>query len=146
MDRHEVVNSMWNAAKESIEELNGNDSTLASLSFFGLLDACKKKLPKIAIQAELESFNLGEALFYALLREWDMVHHYVDEFSDVAYHLLCHLLEEEDFTQVFPDMASMMYAVLSLHRSQLKYATSKEEDFYRLYNSIARRTLISLKS
>lgn len=152
MDRYEAVNRMCGAAKECIVELNGDAEKKCSMTFFGLLDACKKKLPKLAVQADLESFNLGETLFYALMREWNVVYQtdvfYIEGFSDVAYNLLCHLFEEEDFTQVFSSSASLLSAVLSLHsneRDACQFSDERAKDFYRLYNAVARRTSISLK-
>jgi hypothetical protein len=104
------------------------------------------------VQADLNSFNLGEALFYALMKEWSMVYQtnvfYIEGFSDVAYNIVCHLFEEEDFTLVFTSSASLLNAMLSLHSNKCdvcKFSDERAKDFYRLYNAIARRTNISLK-
>lgn len=152
MDKCKAMSKMWGAAKECVVELNGDVNKKRSMTFFGLLDACKKKLPELAVQADLEGFNLGEALFYALVREWNLVYKidvfYIEGFSDVAYNLVCHLFEEEDFTQLFSSIASLLNAVLSLHsneRDVCQFSDEQAKDFYRLYNAIARRTSIALK-
>ena len=117
MDKRYAMNKMRDAMRLCIEELNGDVEKKCSMTFFAFLDACKKKVPDVAIQADLEDFNLGEALFYALVREWNMVYNtnafYENEFDDnFAYCLVCHLLEEEDFTLVFTSTASLLNAML----------------------------------
>ena len=152
MDMTYAVSKMWEAAKSCIEELNGDIEKECSMTFFGLLDACKKKMPDVAIQADLEDFNLGEALFYAFIRKWNMAYRtdvfYADRFSSIAYNLICHLFEEEDFTLVFTSTASLLNAILSLHSNECdacKYSDEFANDFYRLYNIIAKRTSVSVK-
>ena len=149
MKRHEVINSMWNAAKECIEECNADGK--CSLTFFSLLEKCKSKVPEIAVSADIQDFNLGEALFYSLLREWLMLYDttvfYVTGFSDVAYMLLKHLFEEEDFTQVFTSTGSLMNCVLSLKSNEIEvcsFSNERVQDFIALYKAIASRTQISL--
>ena len=151
MNRHEVINRMWNAAKECIEECNADGK--CSLTFFSLLEKCKSKVPEIAVSADIQDFNLGEALFYSLLREWLMLYDttvfYVTGFSDVAYMLLKHLFEEEDFTQVFTSSESLMNCVLSLKSNEIEVCSlynERAQDFIALYKAISSRTQISLIS
>ena len=151
MKRHEVINRMWNAAKECIEECNADGK--CTLTFFSLLEKCKSKVPEIAVSADIQDFNLGEALFYSLLREWLMLYDptafYVTGFSDVAYMLLKHLFEEEDFTQVFTSSESLMNCVLSLKSNEIEVRSlfnERAQDFIALYKAIASRTQISLMS
>ena len=151
MKRHEVINRMWNAAKECIEACNADGK--CALTFFALLEKCKSKVPEIAVSADIQDVNLGEALFYSLLREWLMLYDptvfYVTGFSDVAYMLLKHLFEEEDFTQVFTSAGSLMNCVLSLKSNEIKVCSlynEREQDFIALYKAIASRTQISLVS
>ena len=151
MKRHEVINSMWNAAKECIEEYNADGK--CTLTFFSLLEKCKSKVPEVAVSADIQDFNLGEALFYSLLREWLMLYDttifYVTGFSDVAYMLLKHLFEEEDFTQVFTSSGSLINCVLSLKSNEIEVCSlfnERAQDFIALYKAIARRTQISLMS
>ena len=142
---------MWKAAKECIEECNVDSK--CSLTFFSLLEKCKSKVPEIAVSADIQDFNLGEALFYSLLREWLMLYDptafYVTGFSDVAYMLLKHLFEEEDFTQVFTSAESLMNCVLSLKSNEIEVCSlfnERAQDFISLYKAIASRTQISLMS
>ena len=142
---------MWNAAKECIEEYNADGK--CTLTFFSLLEKCKSKVPEIAVSADIQDFNLGEALFYSLLREWLMLYDttifYVTGFSDVAYMLLKHLFEEEDFTQVFTSSGSLMNCVLLLKSNEIEvcsFSDEREQDFIALYKAIASRTQISLMS
>lgn len=151
MKRHEVINSMWNAAKECIEECNVDGK--CALTFFSLLEKCKSKVPEIAVSADIQDFNLGEALFYSLLREWLMLYDttifYVTGFSDVAYMLLKHLFEEEDFTQVFTSSGSLIKCVLLLKSNEIEVCSlfnERAQDFIALYKAIASRTQISLMS
>ena len=151
MKRHEVINSMWNAAKECIEECNADGK--CAFTFFSLLEKCKSKVPEIAVSADIQDFNLGEALFYSLLREWLMLYDttifYVTGFSDVAYMLLKHLFEKEDFTQVFTSSGSLMNCVLLLKSNEIEvcsFSDEREQDFIALYKAIASRTQISLVS
>ena len=151
MKRHDVINHMWNAAKECIEECNVNGK--CTLTFFSLLEKCKSKVPEVAVSADIQDFNLGEALFYSLLREWLMLYDttvfYVTGFSDVAYILLKHLFEEEDFTQVFTSSGSLMNCVLSLKSNEIEvcsFSNERTKDFIALYKAIASRTQISLVS
>ena len=151
MKRHEVINCMWNAAKECIEECNANGK--CTLTFFSLLEKCKSKVPEVAVSADIQDFNLGEALFYSLLREWLMLYDttvfYVTGFSDVAYMLLKHLFEEEDFTQVFTSSGSLINCVLSLKSNEIEVRSlfnERAQDFIALYKAIASRTQISLVS
>ena len=151
MKRHEVINCMWNAAKECIEECNANGK--CTLTFFSLLEKCKSKVPEVAVLADIQDFNLGEALFYSLLREWLMLYDttvfYVTGFSDVAYMLLKHLFEEEDFTQVFTSSGSLINCVLSLKSNEIEVCSlfnERAQDFIALYKAIASRTQISLMS
>ena len=44
MKRHEVINRMWNAAKECIEACNADGK--CALTFFALLEKCKSKVPR----------------------------------------------------------------------------------------------------
>ena len=142
---------MWNAAKECIEEYNADGK--CTLTFFSLLEKCKSKVPEIAVSADIQDFNLGEALFYSLLREWLMLYDttifYVTGFSDVAYMLLKHLFEEEDFTQVFTSSGSLMNCVLLLKSNEIgvcSFSDERAQDFIALYKAIASRTQISLMS
>ena len=142
---------MWNAAKECIEEYNADGK--CTLTFFSLLEKCKSKVPEVAVSADIQDFNLGEALFYSLLREWLMLYDttifYVTGFSDVAYMLLKHLFEEEDFTQVFTSSGSLINCVLSLKSNEIEVCSlfnERAQDFIALYKAIARRTQISLMS
>ena len=142
---------MWNAAKECIEEYNADGK--CTLTFFSLLEKCKSKVPEIAVSADIQDFNLGEALFYSLLREWLMLYDttifYVTGFSDVAYMLLKHLFEKEDFTQVFTSSGSLMNCVLLLKSNEIEvcsFSDEREQDFIALYKAIASRTQISLMS
>ena len=142
---------MWNAAKECIEECNANGK--CTLTFFSLLEKCKSKVPEVAVLADIQDFNLGEALFYSLLREWLMLYDttvfYVTGFSDVAYMLLKHLFEEEDFTQVFTSSGSLINCVLSLKSNEIEVCSlfnERAQDFIALYKAIASRTQISLMS
>lgn len=142
---------MWNAAKECIEECNANGK--CTLTFFSLLEKCKSKVPEVAVLADIQDFNLGEALFYSLLREWLMLYDttvfYVTGFSDVAYMLLKHLFEEEDFTQVFTSSGSLINCVLSLKSNEIEVRSlfnERAQDFIALYKAIASRTQISLMS
>lgn len=142
---------MWNAAKECIEECNANGK--CTLTFFSLLEKCKSKVPEVAVSADIQDFNLGEALFYSLLREWLMLYDttvfYVTGFSDVAYMLLKHLFEEEDFTQVFTSSGSLINCVLSLKSNEIEVRSlfnERAQDFIALYKAIASRTQISLVS
>ena len=151
MKRHEVINRMWNAAKECIEACNVDGK--CALTFFSLLEKCKSKVPEIAVSADIQDFNLGEALFYSLLREWLMLYDttvfYVTGFSDVAYMILKHLFEEEDFTQVFTSSGSLINCVLSLKSNEIEVCSLSNEraqDFIELYKAIASRTQISLMS
>ena len=120
---------MWNAAKECIEECNADGK--CTLTFFSLLEKCKGKVPEIAVSADIQDFNLGEALFYSLLREWLMLYDttvfYVTGFSDVAYMLLKHLFEEEDFTQVFTSSGSLMNCVLLLKSNEIEVCSFSDE-------------------
>ena len=142
---------MCNAAKECIEECNVNGK--CALTFFSLLEKCKSKVPEVAVSADIQDFNLGEALFYSLLREWLMLYDttifYVTGFSDVAYMLLKHLFEKEDFTQVFTSSGSLMNCVLLLKSNEIEvcsFSDEREQDFIALYKAIASRTQISLVS
>ena len=142
---------MWNAAKECIEECNVDGK--CALTFFSLLEKCKSKVPEIAVSADIQDFNLGEALFYSLLREWLMLYDttifYVTGFSDVAYMLLKHLFEEEDFTQVFTSSGSLIKCVLLLKSNEIEVCSlfnERAQDFIALYKAIASRTQISLMS
>ena len=142
---------MWNAAKECSEECNADGK--CAFTFFSLLEKCKSKVPEIAVLADIQDFNLGEALFYSLLREWLMLYDttvfYVTGFSDVAYMLLKHLFEEEDFTQVFTSSGSLMNCVLSLKSNEIEVCSlynERAQDFIVLYKAIASRTQISLMS
>ena len=142
---------MWNAAKECIEECNADGK--CACTFISLLEKCKSKVPEIAVSADIQDFNLGEALFYSLLREWLMLYDttvfYVTGFSDVAYMLLKHLFEEEDFTQVFTSTESLMNCVLSLKSNEIEVCSlynERAQDFIALYKAISSRTQISLMS
>ena len=138
---------MWNAAKECIEACNVDSK--CALTFFALLEKCKSKVPEIAVLADIQDINLGEALFYSLLREWLMLYNttifYVTGFSDIAYMLLKHLFEEEDFTQVFTSSGSLMNCVLSLKYNEIEvcsFYNERAQDFIVLYKAIASRTQI----
>lgn len=151
MKRHEVINRMWNAAKECIEACNADGK--CTLTFFALLEKCKSKVPEIAVLADIQGLNLGEALFYSLLREWLMLYDttvlYVTGFSDIAYMLLKHLFEEEYFTQVFTSAGSLMKCMLSLKSNEIEvcpFYNERAQDFIALYKAIASRTQISLMS
>ena len=151
MKRHEVINGMWNAAKECIEECNADGK--CAFTFFSLLEKCKSKVPEIAVSADIQDVNLGEALFYSLLREWLMLYNttifYVTGFSDIAYMLLKHLFEEEDFTQVFTSTGSLINCVFSLKSNEIEvcsFSNERVQDFIALYKAIASRTQISLMS
>lgn len=142
---------MWNAAKKCIEACTVDSK--CALTFFSLLEKCKSKVPEIAVSADIQDFNLGEALFYSLLREWLMLYDptafYVTGFSDVAYMLLKHLFEEEDFTQVFTSTGSLINCVFSLKSNEIEVCSLSNEraqDFITLYKAIASRTQISLVS
>lgn len=142
---------MWNAAKECIEECNADGK--CTFTFFSLLEKCKSKVPEIAVSADIQDFNLGEALFYSLLREWLMLYDttvfYVTGFSDVAYMLLKHLFEEEDFTQVFTSSGSLIKCVLLLKSNEIEVCSlfnERAQDFIALYKAIASRTQISRMS
>ena len=151
MKRHDVINCMCNAAKECIGKCNVNGK--CALTFFSLLEKCKSKVPEVAVSADIQDFNLGEALFYSLLREWLMLYDttvfYVTGFSDVAYMLLKHLFEEEDFTQVFTSSGSLINCVLSLKSNEIEVCSlynERAQDFIALYKAISSRTQISLMS
>ena len=80
---------------------------------------------------------------------YDTTIFYVTGFSDVAYMLLKHLFEEEDFTQVFTSSESLMNCVLSLKSNEIEvcsFSNEREQDFIALYKAIASRTQISLVS
>ena len=80
---------------------------------------------------------------------YDPTAFYVTGFSDVAYMLLKHLFEEEDFTQVFTSAGSLMNCVLLLKSNEIEvcsFSNERVQDFIVLYKAIASRIQISLVS
>lgn len=120
------------------------------LSFFELLELCKKEDAELAVQSDLGQVDIAIPLFYALFDEWMRMYDrdvfYVSSHAQVCCSIIHHLFEHEDFISVFHTMTDIfhLFGVLS-HYEAKHFSLLDTAMFKRIKEAICLHCQVSFK-